>query len=297
MSCTRPLRAFRTPSGVVFSALARHDIIAEIELPCGRCQGCRLRRATDWSLRVMHEAQLWERNCFVTLTYGRDCLPPDGSLCHADFQKFMKRLRKVVGFPVRYYMCGEYGPKNLRPHYHACLFNLDFDDKVMAGKSESGQYFYSSALLDKVWSHGIATVQPLVRQTAHYAARYIMQKRLGKDSESAYEWVDSDGCVHKRVPEYNCMSLKPGIGARWFAKYKGDIYTFDHAVADGQELQTPRYYDRLMRKEKDVLMDEVEFNRVKRAQSPQCRFENTDERRKVREQVAEAKLSTLKRSI
>ena len=77
MSCYHPIQAFRTRDGVCFSELSRFDIVGRIELPCGQCIGCRMRRASDWELRVMHEASLWEENCFVTLTYGRDQLPPD----------------------------------------------------------------------------------------------------------------------------------------------------------------------------------------------------------------------------
>ena len=112
MSCYHPLKGFRTPSGVVFSELGRHDILGDIEIPCGQCIGCRMRRASDWTIRVMHEASLHSENCFVTLTYGRDKLPPDGSLEHRDFQLFMKRLRFHAKRPVRFYMCGEYGPLN-----------------------------------------------------------------------------------------------------------------------------------------------------------------------------------------
>ena len=97
MTCYHPVPAYRTGTGVVFSELRRHDILGRIDLPCGQCIGCRMRRASDWELRVMHEASLWPVNCFVTLTYGRDQLPPHGSLCHEDYQKFMKRLRVSRG--------------------------------------------------------------------------------------------------------------------------------------------------------------------------------------------------------
>ena len=129
MSCYHPIKGFRTTTGVSFSQLRRDDHVGDIEIPCGRCIGCRMRRASDWSLRVMHEAQLWKENCFVTLTYGHGKLPPNGSLDHGDFQLFMKRLRKRVGKPVRFYMCGEYGDEGGRAHYHACLFNVDFQDR------------------------------------------------------------------------------------------------------------------------------------------------------------------------
>ncbi len=88
---------------MAFSELRRSgDHVGSIELPCGRCVGCRMRRASDWSLRVMHEASLYEDNCFLTLTYGEGKLPPHGSLCHEDFQKFIKRLSYHVKSPVRF---------------------------------------------------------------------------------------------------------------------------------------------------------------------------------------------------
>lgn len=46
------------------------------------------------------------------------------TLLKADFQNFMKRLRKNTGYAkIRYYAVGEYGEKNSRPHYHAIIFN------------------------------------------------------------------------------------------------------------------------------------------------------------------------------
>ena len=48
------------------------------------------------------------------------------------FKKFMKRLRKrFKGKRIRFYMCGEYGEQFDRPHFHACIFGVDFPDKVL----------------------------------------------------------------------------------------------------------------------------------------------------------------------
>jgi hypothetical protein len=297
VSCYHPLKGFRTPEGVVFSELGRHDIIGDIEISCGQCIGCRMRRASDWALRVMHEASQWDENCFVTLTYARDCLPPDGSLEHRDFQLFLKRVRKhFAPSRVRFYMCGEYGETTLRAHYHACLFGVNFSsDRVPAGKSASGMAFYDSALLSKLWGHGRVSVQDLTKETASYCARYIMKKVLGKDSEKAYEFVDSDGVVHKRRPEYAAMSLKPGIGAAWFEKYGRDVFPHDFVVADGMKFTPPRYYDKLFKRGKSVKLDEVEFARQERAK--RSAPDQTDERRRVREIVHEARVSTLKRNL
>lgn len=296
MSCYHPLEGFRTPTGVVFHEKSRFDIIGRIELPCGRCIGCRMRRAQDWATRVMHEASLWPDNCFVTLTYGRDQCPADFSLDHRDFQLFLKRVRKGLGKTVRYYMCGEYGPKHQRPHYHACIFNEGFrEDRKPAGKSASGALFYSSSALSRFWPHGFATVQDLTPETASYCARYIMKKALGENSESAYETVDIDGVIVKRKPEYAAMSLKPGIGAGWYEKYFGDVVRGDYVVVDGVKQRPPKFYDRIFRRSKDVRMDHIEFARYKRAMESSA--DNTPERRAVREKVHLAKVSTLNRSV
>lgn len=289
MSCYHPVKGFRTPNGVVFSELSRHDIIGSIELPCGMCIGCRMRRASDWTLRVMHEAQCWDENCFVTLTYARDALPPGGSLCHEDFQKFLKRLRKLMdGTTVRFFMCGEYGPLNLRPHYHACLFNVNFSDGRPSGKSASGAVFYDSPRLSKLWSHGIVSVQPLVRETAGYAARYVMKKALGFAGEL---WREQHPDLR---PEYAAMSLKPGIGAAWFAKYGQQVYANDFVVMDGRKEAVPKFYDKLMKRGDPDRLELLKWAREKRALLHVA--DQTDDRLLVRESVHEARMRNFSRS-
>lgn len=288
MSCYHPIKGFRTASGVVFSELRRDDHLGSIEIPCGQCIGCRMRRASDWTLRVMHEAQMWDENCFVTLTYGRDKLPPDGNLEHRDFQLFMKRVRAHFKRPVRFYMCGEYGPLNFRPHFHACLFNVDFrSDRVQAGKSGSGAVFYDSPTLSRLWSHGRVSVQDLTRETAGYCARYIMKKHLGPMTEEARAaYVTGDGVVRRR--EYAAMSLKPGIGALWFEKYGIQTHRQDFVIADGAKQSVPRYYDRLADRAKRVVMDSVRFERERKARLHV--EDQTPERLAVREQVHNARM-------
>lgn len=294
MTCYHPLEGYRTPTGVVFSELRRHDILGRIDIPCGQCIGCRMRRASDWELRVMHESTLWPENCFVTLTYGRDKLPPGGSLCHRDFQLFMKRARKYLARPLRFYMCGEYGPLNQRPHYHACLFNAGFrEDRIEAGKSGSGAVFYDSALLSKLWSHGRVSVQDLTPETASYCARYIMKKVLGQAAETAYRRTDADGVVWDVKPEYAAMSLKPGIGAGWFEKYSRDVFPHDRVVSRGAERKVPKYYDRLLKRAKLDMLENVQF--LREVAGREAWQEQTPQRLAARETVHRARVSKLNR--
>jgi len=126
LTCYHPLRAFKTVSGTIVFNGNKPNIKEALNLPCGKCIGCRLDRSRQWAIRCMHEASLYERNCFITLTYSDEFLPNDRSVNVRHFQLFMKKLRKRFGPNIRFYHCGEYGEKTSRPHYHALLFNFDY---------------------------------------------------------------------------------------------------------------------------------------------------------------------------
>ena len=105
-----------------------HDYSNIVKLPCGRCMGCRLERARQWAMRCVHESFLYEKNCFLTLTYADDHLPSDGSVNRRVLQLFLKRLRRAYPDAViRYFGCGEYGEELGRPHYHLCIFFFDLE--------------------------------------------------------------------------------------------------------------------------------------------------------------------------
>lgn len=295
------------------------DIKHSQSVPCGQCVGCRLDRSRAWAIRCMHEAKLYSSNCFITLTYAPEHLPANGSLVYDHFQKFMKRLRfKYIGidsivddngctqYPIRFYMAGEYGGQKGRPHYHACLFNFDFKDKYPWMKSPSGEMLYRSAELEELWPFGFSSIGEVNFKSAAYVARYIMKKVTGDAAHSHYETVDEYGVVDRLVPEFNKMSLKPGIGARFFQKYASDILPRDYVILNERKVKVPRYYDNLFTKMTgfysedygkflSVAMDEVKFAREQLAMLN--RSDNSQSRLNVKEIVAKEKLSRLKRKL
>ena len=165
------------------------------KLPCGQCVGCRLERSRQWAIRCMHEAQMHEDNCFITLTFNPESLDDRSnpwSLDVRDFQLFMKRLRKKYGAGIRFYHCGEYGELNKRPHYHACIFGFDFPDKRLWKVTNSGHRLYISESLDELWPFGFCTIGNVTFESAAYVARYIMKKVNGDAAADHYEWIDED---------------------------------------------------------------------------------------------------------
>lgn len=293
MACFRPVQAFRLADGSV-SFAERGPVEGSLQLPCGRCVGCRLARSRAWAIRCVHEASLHERNCFVTLTYDEAHLPPFGSLRYRDFQLFMKRLRREFSpDPVRFFVCGEYGEGLKRPHYHACLFGVDFADKrrlTLAGK-DSG---FSSSLLERLWGHGHVHLGSLNVRSAGYAARYVLKKVTGAPADEHYAVSDCSGADGSLVPEFCRVSLRPGVGARWFDRYRGDLRG-DFVVHEGVRYSVPRYYDKLTKR-----VDRDRFEAVKEERETRAlpfKSEQHPARLAVREVVEEARINQLKRSL
>lgn len=207
--------------------------------PCGQCRGCRHGKAKGWAARCVHEAQLYDENSFITLTYNNEHVPKNGSLNKRDFQLFMKRLRKYFfgneKSTIRYYYCGEYGDELSRPHFHALLFNIDFKDKTV-WKVEDGNTHYRSKILEKIWDLGYSTIGPVTYSTAAYVARYCLKKITGKTAPDHYQG---------RKPEFTDMSTNPGIARAWYEKYKNtDVFPRDYIVLNGVKQKVPNYYSR-----------------------------------------------------
>lgn len=296
MACFHPLDAFQGPCGGPVSFKATPHFRRYLQIPCGQCIGCRLERSRQWAMRCVHEASLWDFNCFVTLTYDDDHLPLNGSLVKADHQKFIKRLRDRLDYPpMKYYMCGEYGETYGRPHYHFILFGIDFADKLLFKTTQSGHKLYTSALLDDIWGLGHCQIGSVTFDSAAYVARYIMKKMTGPKAFDAYNVVDpSTGEVlHELLPEYNDMSRASGVGREWFEKFRKDTYPRDYTTMNGVKVRPPRYYDKRFEMDDPLLLAWIKHKRKLKALSHAD--DNTPDRLAVRELVTKGKVSRLNR--
>ena len=306
MACYKPLTAYlsgfniNNATGKAYRRVSfkeTDECNRTISLPCGQCTGCRLERSRQWATRCINESQLHKHNCFITLTYDNEHVPKDGSLNHRDFQLFLKRFRKAnPHIRIRYYMAGEYGSNFGRPHFHACIFGYDFHDKELYKRTAAGSLLYRSQELEKLWPFGYSTVGDVTFESAAYVARYIMQKQTGDVDPNHYSYCDlQTGELIKLLPEYNRMSLKPGIGADWYKKYKTDVYPHDYVEIRGKLCRPPKYYDALYARDNPYEYDELLYKRELQAKlNPE---EKTLERLQVKETVLKAKLKQLKRNL
>jgi len=298
------MRAFQSEHGgkLLFSEQAARieGVFRELFVKCGQCVGCRLERSRQWATRCMHEASLHDVNSFVTLTYDEAHLPVDRGLHYREFQLWLKRLRKQKpNEDLRFYMCGEYGDDNLRPHFHAILFGIDFPDKVPIRKLADHK-IYRSALLERTWPFGFSSIGSVTFESCAYVARYCMKKVTGYLADAHYRYVDADGVVHDRAPEFNRMSnggrtRKGGIGAEWFRRFQSDVYPDGRCVVRGALSNSPRYYDKLA---EIAIPDDFESAQHKKyLRSLSDSYEKSDERLAVKERVALARVNLLKRSL
>lgn len=232
---------------------------------------------------MIHEAQLYDDNAFITLTYSDAEIPKDYGLSKEHLTKFLKRLRHHKG-PYRYYACGEYGDITQRAHYHACIFGLNFPDKKYF-KKEGDHTLYTSEELNNIWGHGNTSIGELNYETAQYTAKYVMKKQLGKGGRPYYYVDEETGELTLLQQPFSVMSLRPAIAERWLRQYASDIYANgkDFIMVQGKKMRPTKYYDKIY----DILdphhMQEIKITREKKHEPI------TQQQMHAREKIARAR--------
>lgn len=223
------------------------------EVPCGKCEICRVERSKEWATKAWCEGEMWDNSCFITLTYDNEHLPDDRKLRRSDVQKFWKNLRyhlykntknrceidltnerqnlkeqytneeiilndfitgkKRNKYPIRYLNCGEYGPKTKRPHYHAQIWNFIPTDLVFWKHDKRGYDLYNSKNLSKIWGKGYVVIEHANSKTAGYIARYCT-KKFKRTEEEEQRMKD------KKQIEFIGASSNGFIGWTYWAKNK-----------------------------------------------------------------------------
>lgn len=232
----------------------------QVPVPCGKCEACLARRARDWMIRLKEELKDSSYACFVTLTYDDEHLPREDRKVYdwmidqeviykdvpvhrvRDCQLFLKRLRKDnPDVKIRYFLVSEFGPRTLRPHYHAIVFNLP---RERANK----------AYIAAKWRNGFVEVSKVTEGRIAYVTKYC----FGSTTLPFY--------LPKNITK---MSLKPAIGHRWYDNFKKQLESVDeheaHYFANGYRLPAPSYYVRRFQNEFEGSMLEDELAEYKQS--------------------------------
>lgn len=274
MSCYHPLSAVDlSPVGAskadikfVFDRTA-YPPDRWLDLPCGRCIGCRLDYSREWANRCMLELGYHESSYFCTFTYDDahlpktystdpqtgECLAPVATLRRRDAQLLLKRIRKRFSdCQIRFFGSGEYGAQSLRPHYHIILFGLQLDDLFTYKKGDKVGMYYNSSSLQSCWPFGYVVVSKVTWDTCAYVARYVLKKRKVSGPD-AYTLVGIE-------PEFSMCSRRPGIGRRYYEDHP-DLFRYRYINVPGEDSGTqvppPNYFKRLLRIDNPDLASQI----------------------------------------
>lgn len=244
------------------------------QIPCGKCIACRLERSRQDAVRCVHEASLYKKNSFITLTYNDENLK-SSKLQYVDFQLFVKKLRSYIYeeelkkcFPnvetqeerrslyrrstdefredfkrrtrVSIFCTGEYGDRRKRPHWHFLLFNWRPSDLSDSHTNERGDEAFKSKSLELLWGQGFVDVGSVTFESASYCARYAAKKLVhGKDGTHDYNPISR-------------RSSKNAIGKGWIERNWRDLFSHGYLVIKikGRYIQCgiPRYYEKWLKK-------------------------------------------------
>lgn len=154
-------------------------------IPCGKCPECIKKRTSQWSFRLIKEAEASSSAFFLTLTYNTETCPLSTrgypTLDPKHVTNFLKRLRKLHIQKLKYYYVGEYGSKTQRPHYHMLIFNAEVQH------------------IESTWNYGAVHYGTVEGASIGYTLKYMC-----KGLTDLQKWK-------KRYPQFSRMSKGLGI--------------------------------------------------------------------------------------
>lgn len=249
----------------------------QLQLPCGRCVGCRLDKSREWANRGMLELKYHDSAYFCTFTYDDAHVPvgyavdpltgeafPAQTLVPRDFTLLMKRIRRrFESDTIRFLGCGEYGRESMRPHYHAILYGLHLNDLEFYKQNFQGDVYYNSPSLSSCWcdSNGVdigyVVVAPVTWETIAYVARYNVKKRHNFSADE-YRKLGME-------PEFVRMSRRPGLGRQYFDDHEDEIFKYEFinlsTEKKGLKFRPPKYFERLYEERHPHALDALKKTR------------------------------------
>lgn len=280
-------------------------VVSFTPIPCGKCIGCRLDYAKQWSARLLCEFQEHDPDTcwFLTLTYADEAFGPSGdlekdidfarncdacgrcsgfrlalganslgeavewpSLCPRDSQLFWKRLRKAYpGCKISYFLAGEYGGHTGRPHLHAIVYGLPLDSADLIP-------YEVSELGDLTYK-----CQKLdkIWKNGFVVVGKVTLESCSYVARYCLKKIYNDGDdFSNRVPEFVRMSRRPGLGRTWLEKHPEIFEVSQFSLPSRKGSNTfchPRYFLKYL---EQVDPDRYESIKADRAVAGRLSYEN-----------------------
>lgn len=186
---------------------------------CRKCEECVSIRKSQWCFRALAEAEHAFNSMFLTLTYADEFLPEGGNVRLRDCQLFFKRCRSQIArwypnfdtkeYPLKYFLCSEYGSKKGRPHYHLILWNcpLSLDEIFLC------------------WRNGFIKLKPCVEPTVQYTLKYFACKDFAPEG---------------KTPNFCVMSKN--LGKKWLADNLSYVKSYVTMPGSKAKIPIPSYY-------------------------------------------------------
>ena len=170
-------------------------------------------------------------------------------------------------------------------------YGLHVPDLQYYKTTSEGNEYYTSEYLNRIWGKGFIIVGKLTWNSCAYVSRYVMKKRMGKDE---FGLTAKDRYFEAGLqPEFVRMSLKPGIGQKYFEDHKNEIYRNDEIILPGGKkpirMKPPKKFDEWFEEEAPERMQEIkeereqqvkqnQHNQLKNTSLTYCEMLSTQER-------------------
>lgn len=275
-------------------------------VPCGKCEECIKDKQNEYVIRTVEEAHKMGNPWFITLTYSEDTVPflydEDESglyidkesgecfdgydtdtgeeyyenyriLRSKDVQDWKKRVKRSIEYHTKkklefsYLICGEYGPRTHRPHYHGLLLGLT-DEQVMKFKKDWEDNFGYACFekvpmteVDRVGAYVAKYIckqteleDPLVTEEVVPKPRKITSRGYGMPTKKRFDMMRRDvlGEMIANIPNPDDLN---GVNAKKLGreiKRIADNHKKKYKL-NGREYKLPSYYWKKFTYVKDAL--------------------------------------------
>lgn len=174
-----------------------------IMIKCNKCELCKQSKINKINYRVKEQIRLSQFNYLLTLTFDNKVIKKNYNFMKIDqdydqistdlfttvskvqISNIIRNLKKKLNnyyktnVKFNYLLCGEYGSRTERAHYHIVLC---LDHQIPELKKISNIYYLSNFLISKQYSnYNLQIIDPNNPKVGYYLSKYLLKSNLNLD--------------------------------------------------------------------------------------------------------------------